>query len=71
MTSEEILKKAIEERIYIHDVSWSGDKYVSWSGDKLCNMLVDEIKRLKMELEKAKSYDYRAYAPNVWIKEGE
>ena len=47
MTSEEILKKAIEERIYIHDMSWSGDK--------LCNMLVDEIKRLKMELEKAKS----------------
>lgn len=63
MTNEEILKKAIEERIYIHDVSWSGDK--------LCDMLVDEIKRLKMELEKSKSYDYRAYAPNVWIKEGE
>ena len=63
MTNEKILKKAIEERIYIHDASWSEDK--------LCNMLVDEIKRLNMELEKVKSYDYRAYAPNVWIKERE
>lgn len=63
MTNEEILKKAIEERIYIHDASWSGDN--------LCNILVNEIKRLKMELEKVKSYDYRAYAPNVWVKEGE
>ena len=63
MTNEDILKKAIEERIFICDASCSGDK--------LCNMLVDEIKRLKMELEKVKSYDYRAYAPNVWIKERE
>lgn len=63
MTNEDILKKAIEERIFIFDASWSVDK--------LCNMLVDEIKRLKMELEKVKSYDYRAYAPNVWIKERE
>lgn len=63
MTNEEVLKKAIDERIFICDVSWSSDK--------LCNLLVDEIKKLRMELEKVKSYDYRAYAPNVWIKEKE
>jgi hypothetical protein len=63
MNDEEILKEAIENRIFIHDASWSSDK--------LCNMLVDEIKKLKLELEKVKAYDYRSYAPNVWTQTGE
>jgi len=34
-------------------------------------LLVDEIKNLRSELEKAKAYDYRSYAPNVWTQAGE
>ncbi len=63
MNDEEILKEAIENKIFIHDASWSADK--------LCSLLVDEIKKLKLELEKARSYDYRSYAPNVWTQAGE
>jgi hypothetical protein len=63
MTDKDILKQAIENRIFIHDASWSYDK--------LCNMLVDEIKKLRLELEKVKAYDYRSYAPNVWTQAGE
>ena len=63
MSDEEILKQAVDNKIFIHDASWSADK--------LCNMLVDEIKKLKLELEKAKAYDYRSYAPNVWANSGE
>lgn len=63
MTDKDILKQAIENRIFIHDASCSSDK--------LCNMLVDEIKKLRLELEKVKAYDYRSYAPNVWTQAGE
>lgn len=59
MTDEEKVKIAIETKDIFGDAR------------RLCCLLVDEIKKLKLELEKAKAYDYRSYAPNVWAKIGE
>ena len=59
MTDEEKIKLVIEKKDIFGDPR------------RLCCLLVDEIKNLKLELEKARAYDYRSYAPNVWTKSGE
>jgi hypothetical protein len=56
MTDEEKIKLVIETRDVFGDPR------------RLCLLLVDEIKNLRLELEKAKAYDYRSYAPNVWTQ---
>ena len=66
MNSEELnYCEEISKRLYnVHDHS-SPD---CWKSHPECMVLklVDEIRKLKIELESAKSYDYRSYAPLVW-----
>ena len=43
-----------------------------WRAHPECMVLalLGEIKKLRIELESAKSYDYRSYAPLVWQQPG-
>ena len=59
MTDQEKISQAINANVFVGDLN------------DLCKLLVNEIKNLRLELEKVSSYDYRAYAPNVWVKERE